>query len=254
MELRMIKQGKTVPYERRNELAKKRRLKFPNPLATFRILSTKEAGFALIYIGIISLCYLFLGAGSTLAAFVRGRIIDSRFRYHAKKQGVHLAPNRDIDLKDFPIERARLEVAVPTLAVGSLSMIGFGWMVQCKGNLAGPLIILFVLGFCINASHNAVAVLLVNIFPGQAGTATAANNLTPCWLGAGATSGVVPMIAKIGIGWTTTFFAAIVIATSPILWYIMVNGPKWRREARERKHNMEEVEAGRKDVSKCEDA
>lgn len=222
----------------------------------------KEAGFALVYIAIvccglysttalipsqfgniygfneiqIALCYLPLGAGSMLAAFVRGRVIDSRFKVHAKRLGYPLEFNRGMDLSDFPIERARIEVALPTLALGSACIIGFGWMVQERIKLAGPLIFLFVIGFCISASMNSVAVLLVDVFPGKAGSATAANNLCRCWLGAAATSGVVPMINKIGMGWTTTFFGLLPIVFSPVLWYIMINGPKWRKRTQQAKY------------------
>lgn len=172
---------------------------------------TKEAGFILFYIGIvacsyyttlsllpsqfgeiygfnqiqIALCYLPLGSGSLLAGFTRGKIIDSRYRYHAKRLGLPIERNRKADLTNFPIERVRLEVALPTLTLGMICMIGFGWMIQYKVNLAGPLILSFVIGFCVSASVNTVSVLLVDIFPGRAGAASAASNLVRCWLGAG---------------------------------------------------------------------
>jgi len=274
VENRILAEGQTVPYEQRDELARHRKLRFPNPFETVKIVFTKEAGFVLGYIGIvacgfyattalipsqfgsiygfnqiqIALCYLPLGCGSLLAGLIRGRIIDARYKYHAKRLGMPLEYNRRVDLTNFPIERARLEVAIPTLALGSACSIGFGWMVQYKVNLAGPLILLFIMGFCTSASINTVSVLLVDMYPGKAGSATAANNLVRCWLGAGATSGVVPMINKVGMGWTTTFFALLVFGFSPILWYIMENGPKWRRATKERKERQEAERAARADV------
>ncbi|KAF2239490.1 putative quinidine resistance protein 2 [Viridothelium virens] len=267
IEKRLLTEGRPIQSDKRDELARERKLRFPNPLETVKIVFTKEAGFALGYIGIvccgyyatvtlvpsqfgtvygfnqiqIALCYLPLGCGSMLAAFVRGRIIDSRYRAYAKRLGMPLDFNRRVDLSNFPIERARLEVAIPTLILGSACMIGFGWMVQYKINLAGPLIFLFLIGFCISASVNTVSVLLVDIYPGRAGTAAAANNLVRCWLGAGVTSGVVPLINKIGIGWTTTFYGLLIIAFSPVLWYIMKNGPEWRRATKERKKQQEAI-------------
>lgn len=124
-------------------------------------------------------------------------------------------------------------------------MIGFGWMIQYKVNLSGPLILLFVIGFCTSASLNTINVLLVGIFPGRAGSATAANNLVTCWLGAGATSGVVPLIDKVGIGWTTSFLAALNVLFCPILWYIMKNGPQWRRNSTEKKRQQGEKKTAR---------
>nr|POE99461.1 itaconate transport protein [Quercus suber] len=265
VEKRLTGEGRPLEYTRKTEMAKTRKLHFPNPLETVKIVFTREAGYALGYVGIvccgfyataalipsqfgrvynfnqiqIALCYLPLGVGSTIAAFVRGRIIDSRYRYHAKRLGLPLISNRNVDLSDFPIERARLEVALPTVALGTACIIGFGWMIQYKVNLAGPLIFLFVIGFCVSASLNTVSVLLVDLYSGRAGTATAANNLVRCFLGAGATSGVIPLINKIGIGWTTTFFGLLNVLFSPILWYIMKNGPTWRREAKENKEKHE---------------
>ena len=274
MEKRFEAEGQPIPYDKRDELARKRKLRFPNPLETVKIVFTKQAGYVLAYIGILScgyyatvalipsqfgavygfnqlqiaLCYLPLGCGSLLAGFVRGRIIDSRYKFHAKRLGMPLKRNRNVDLIDFPIEKARLEVVIPTLALGSACFIGFGWMVQYKVALPGPLIFLFVIGFCVSASVNTVSVLLVDIYPGKAGTASAAANIVRCWLGAGAVSGVEPLINKIGIGWTTTFFALLVVVLSPILWYIMENGPEWRRATRERKKRQEAERAANADV------
>ena len=255
IEKRFIAEGRPIPYDKRNEHARKRKFRFPNPLETVKIVFTKEAGFVLCcgyYATValipsqfgtvygfnqiqIALCYLPLGCGSLLAGFVRGRIIDLGYKVHAKSLGMPLKYNHHVDLSNFPIERVRLEVVVPTVGLGSACLIGFGWMVQYKVILSGPLIFLFVIDFCVSTSINTVSVLLVDIYPGKAGTATAANNLVRCWLGAGATSGVVPLINKIGIGWTTTFFGLLVVVFSPILWCVMENGPKWRRAAKERK-------------------
>ncbi|KAF2656836.1 MFS general substrate transporter [Lophiostoma macrostomum CBS 122681] len=261
VEQRLKAEGRPIPYAKRDELARNRKLRFPNPLESVKIVFTKEAGFMLFYIGMlcccyyatvalipsqfhrvygfnqlqIALCYLPLGFGSLLASFVRGRIIDANYKAHAKRLNFPLEYNRRVDLSEFPIERARLEVAVPTIATAVAFLIGFGWMIDAKVHLAGPLVFLFVIGFCVSASLNTFGVLLVDLYPGKAGTAAAANNLVRCGLGAGATSAVQPLIDAIGIGWTITFFAGLVIAFSPIMWYVMKNGPKWRRATKERR-------------------
>lgn len=128
-------------------------------------------------------------------------------------------------------------------------MIGFGWMIQAKINLAGPLIFLFIIGFCVSASVNTISVLLIDIYPGRAGAASAANNLVRCWMGAGATAAVQPLINKIGIGWTTTLYALLSVLFSPILFYVMRNGPRWRRAAKEKKERQEAERAARTDVA-----
>jgi MFS family permease len=254
--------GRSPPSEKKCEasLEKDRGLRFPNPFSVLVLLVQKECGPILIYAALvssgmystvalipsqfqriyafnelqISLCYLPLGCGTIAAAFVRGRIIDSRFRHYAKQLGLEVVRNRKMDLTNFPLERARIEVALPTLFLGAICILGFGWTIQCETNLAGPLVLLFFIGFCASATTNTFQVLLVDIYPGRAGAVTAANNLLRCWLGAGATALVIPMIDAMGIGWTCTFFSLVVIAFSPLLWYIMKHGPEWRREATEK--------------------
>jgi len=74
----------------------------------------------------------------------------------------------------------------------------------------------------------------------MAATATAANNIVRCWMGAGATALVVPMINAWGVGWTGTFLGLMIIFFSPMLWYIMRNGPTWRKEAKEKRDKKAE--------------
>ncbi|KEF56812.1 uncharacterized protein A1O9_07002 [Exophiala aquamarina CBS 119918] len=241
----------------RSSTTKTPRLRFPNPFSVLRLLIQKECGPILVYAALvssgmfstvalipsqfqriygfnelqISLCYIPLGCGTIAAAFVRGRILDSRFRYYAKQLQLEVVKNRRMDLTNFPLERARIEVALPTLFLGAACTIGFGWTLQYETSLAGPLILVFFIGFSASATSNTLQVLLVDIYPGRPGAVTAANNLLRCWLGAGASALVIPMIDAMGIGWTSTFFSLIVIAFSPLLWYIMKHGPRWRREA-----------------------
>lgn len=237
-------------------------LRFPNPFAVLALLIQKECGPILIYTALfssgmfstvalipsqfkrvygfdelqISLCYIPLGCGTIAAAFIRGRIIDSRFRHYANELGLEVVRNRKIDLTNFPLEKARIEVVLPTLYLGSACIIAFGWTVQCETHLAGPLILLFFIGLCSSATNSTFQVLLVDIYPGRAGAVTAANNLLKCWLGAAAAALVIPMINSIGVGWTCTLFSLLVVACSPLLWFIMKHGPRWRREAAEKKN------------------
>ena len=265
-ERRAIREGKDIQYDKRDELAKTRRIRFPNPLATIGLLLQRECGFALLYSGILSttfyitlalvpsqfariyqfnelriaLCYIPFGVGSLVAAFNRGKMIDTNFRRHTKRLGISYEKNREIDLTNIPVERARLEVAIPTILLGSACTIGFGWMLHYRINLAGPLIMLFVLGFCLSASLNSIVVLMVDIYPGKAGTVNASNNLLRCSLGAGATAGIVPMINSWGIGWSLSFFGILNLVTTPLLWHVMRQGPKWRAEARQKRLEKED--------------
>ena len=76
--------------------------------------------------------------------------------------------------------------------------------------------------------------MLVDLYPYSPSTATAANNLCRCLIGAAGTGIIIPMIGGMGRGWCFTFLAAVVYLTSPLLWVITKWGPKWREERRVR--------------------
>jgi hypothetical protein len=259
-ERKALLKGTPIKYAERDELAQTRHIRFPNPFTTILLLLQKECGFALLYSAFlsctyyatmslipsqfgsiykfndlqVSLCYIPFGIGSMTAAFNRGRMIDTNFRRHCKRLGITYDRKYQADLADFPIERARLEVAIPTVFLGSAFVIGLGWMLQAHVNLAGPLIFIFGIGFCLSASINTVQVLMIDLYPGKTATVTASNNLLRCLLGAGATASVVPIIDGIGIGWCLTLFGLVNLVTTPLLWYIMKEGPGWRAERRKK--------------------
>ncbi|KAF5978775.1 major facilitator superfamily transporter [Fusarium bulbicola] len=271
MERRSMKEGNDVPHNERDGLGGSQDAYswIPNPFSTITLLLERECGFTLLYGSLrccsfyatltlipsqfhaiygfnelqIALCFIPFGVGSLVAAFNRGRMLDSNFRRHATRLGITTDKNKQTDLTNFPIERARLEVALPTILLGSACMVGFGWTLHYKTNLAGPLILLFVIAFCLSASLNCATCLMLDLYPGKAGTVTASNNLLRCLLGAGATAAVVPMINAIGTGWTLTVFALLNIVSLPLLWHVMRHGPGWRAETA-RKKEMEQTRAG----------
>lgn len=80
-----------------------------------------------------------------------GALVDWNYRRWAKKLGYPMQKNRQTDLSNFPIERARLEISLPLLLTASLSVIGYGWLMDHKVSLAGPIIMLFTMGYSLIA-------------------------------------------------------------------------------------------------------
>lgn len=76
---------------------------------------------------------------------------------------------------------------------------------------------------------------MVDIYPGRPATATAANNIVRCELGAAASAAIVPMSEAMGNGWAYTLLTLLFIAYSPALWACMWYGMKWRKAKREKK-------------------
>ncbi|KAF3768120.1 hypothetical protein M406DRAFT_61800 [Cryphonectria parasitica EP155] len=187
----------------------------------------------------IGLMYLPMAGGSVVAAFIVGPAINWNYRRHAKRLGMTLTKGRQDDLTNFPIERARIEVGLPLLGLATCVLFAWGWALQYKASIAVPAVLLFLMGIGMIGFNNTSSVLVVDMYPGKAGAATAANNLTRCLVGAAATAAITPMINGIGSGWAFTIFGFLYLIGGPILLVIMKNGIKWRRQLREKQARKE---------------
>lgn len=180
----------------------------------------------------VGLMYLPLAGGSVGAASIVGPLINWNYKRHCAKLGIPYDRSRQQDLSEFSLERARLEIGLPLLAVGGASLIGWGWAMHAVVHVAVLCVISVILGIGMIGYSNTTNVLLVDLHPGKAGTATAANNLTRCLVGAGASAAIVPMIDAMGVGGAFTLVGGLYfVCFAPIL-AIMVWGMKWRAELR----------------------
>lgn len=184
----------------------------------------------------IGLSYLPMAGGSVVAAFGVGPLMNKNYARHCRRLGIPYDRTRQQDLSNFPIERARLEVGAPLLLLSAAGTAGWGWALQGPhaAHVAVPYVLLFIQGAALIGFNNTASALLVDVNPGKAGTATAANNLTRCLVGAGASAAIVPLIETVGDGWAFTLVGALYIAFSPLLWLVVRNGMRWRQRARER--------------------
>jgi len=257
-----------------NTQSGKKKHGFPNPLASLNILLDKQTAVLLFYNALIfaafydvtavipsqfaqiyhfndlqiGLCYIPFGFGSTIGALVNGQLLDRNFARWCRKLDVQVRKGRDQDLSNFPIERARLEIALPATYVASAMTIVFGWVLDVEGPLAAILVVLFLTSFSMTVAFNVTSTLLVDFYPKSPATATAANNLVRCLLGAGATAAVIPMVNAMGRGWTFTFLALLLLVASPMMWLNIWYGMKWRAERKERDERKQQArEAKRSD-------
>lgn len=268
--LQTRKQSNSQTLERtvsRSTLQEMRTLRIPNPLNTLHIIKEKDVALLLFYNSIvycafydvmasapqlfeqiygfdslqIGLSFLPFGAGCFLAPTLTGRLMDWNFRRIAKRIGYHIQKGKANDLRTFPIERCRIEVALPLTFIGDAAILCYGWVMQVETNLAAPLILMFFQGLTLTGAFNALSVMLVDLYPLSPATATAANNLVRCTMGAGATVAVIYMIDAMGRGWCFTLIAGVVAALSPILWVLERWGPQWRETRRLRAGKKEET-------------
>ncbi|CAG8291862.1 unnamed protein product [Penicillium salamii] len=238
----------------------------PNPISALLIATQKEMGLVLLYgsflyagyMAVIStlstelasrfgfnsiqvgLCFLPMGVGSISSRWIVGRALDWNFRREASLQGMIIQKNRQQDIENFNIERARLAMTFPLLYSASLCILAYGWVMQYRTSLAGPLVMLFFTGLTTTSAFNTLSTLVVDINYQSAATATAANNLFRCLMGAGATAVASPLIKAIGIGWTSTFIAGLWVLGSPALWIVYYRGYSWRQELANRDQRQSE--------------
>ncbi|KAG8167304.1 hypothetical protein KVR01_002993 [Diaporthe batatas] len=229
-----------------------------NPFATLKICLDKEAAIVLLANGIsyagyyavasaipaqfaeiygfnalqIGLSFIPIGVASGISAMTVGRAVDWNFARHARRLGItpEEAKKKNRDLGAFPIESVRCEIALPVLILASISTIIYGWVLDFRTSVAGPLVMLFPVGFCASGFFTILSILMVDIYPDAPAAATAANNLVRCWLGAGASGLILPMVNGMTSGWAYTFIAFLYLLLVPLLWIIMRYGPRWRKE------------------------
>ncbi|KAL2189318.1 MFS general substrate transporter [Thermothelomyces heterothallicus CBS 203.75] len=239
----------------------KRELRFPNPVNALRVVFEKDLALLLFYNTMIylvfiliaatvstefadiyhltdlqiGLCYLPYGLGCCLAAILQGYVLDANYRRIARSIGFTIDYKRGDDLRNFPIEKARILPVYPVLSAGIAAVIAYGWVLQAETNLAGPLVLLFVVGLCVTGSFSILNTLIVDLYPEAPATAVAANNLVRCLFGAAGTAFIESMLGALGRGWTYTFWALVLVVFSPILWVLTARGPHWREARRVRK-------------------
>ena len=169
---------------------------------------------------------------------VVGRLMDMNYKRIAKQVGITIDVERGEDMRNFPIELARIQVIWVILYPGIAAILCYGWALQREANLAVPLVLLSIIGLSLTGTFNVVTVMLVDLYPSSPATATAASNLIRCLMGAAGTAVIIQIIDAMGRGWCFTFVAGVCFVTSPLLYVAVKWGPKWREErrVREEKH------------------
>lgn len=182
----------------------------------------------------VGLMYLPMAAGSLLAAFAVGPGMNWNFRRHARKLGLPVDRTRRTDLTDFPIEKVRLQIALPLLVLGAAVMICWGWVTNNRADIEEVCALVFVTGIGLVGVNTAINALIIDIFPDQAGAALAAYNLAKSMMGAAASGYIDPMIAAMGLNWAFTLMGGLYLCFVPVLLLIMKKGIGWRKQRHER--------------------
>lgn len=252
----------------------RQKITFPNPMLTLKAFAVKESAMLLVPAGLsfgsyyalltgasdtfktvygfsevkVSLMYIPLGAGGIVSAFSTGKLVDWNFQRHARRLGVRLVPNRRQDLSNFPIEKARLQIALPIFCLGSACVIIYGWVIEKQYTVAAPIILMLVMSWAISAFFQVLNVLLVDTYPGRGAAVTAAVNIARCEVGAAAAAAISPMTEGVGAGFAYTIIALITFATLPMLLLAAKFGMKWRGETADKERKKAEEKCARRQV------
>ncbi|KAF2030720.1 MFS general substrate transporter [Setomelanomma holmii] len=269
-----IREGRGEEFEAKErkarELAKKRKFQYPNPLKSVMILREKDAAIIISSIAIntgvllptmasmtplfgkvygfntfqVGLCYLPIGCAAIIAGVFNSRVMDWNYRRWAKKLNFPYERKRTTDLRNFPIEKSRLQPIFIFTPIVAICTISFGWVMQSHANLAVPLILGFIIGYAQVSTSNNLSSLLVDLFPEKASTVSAASNLVRCWLAGGLTAAVDPMLNGMGWGWCFTLFGGLLVLGLSLISVEYRKGMAWRGQRRVRKERKEEAKAG----------
>ncbi|GAM84947.1 hypothetical protein ANO11243_029500 [Dothideomycetidae sp. 11243] len=265
--------------QKQQQMPERRPLRFPNPLNGLKLLGEKDIGLLLIVNALlfslwycvlsttpylfaklyqfdqlqIGLCYLPLGVGAMCAPVINGKLLDWNFRRTAARIGMKIDRKRATDLKEFPLEKARMEIIMPFMFTTITCNFIYGWVMHKGAPLPAALVLQFIIGIANTAAFAGMNVLLVDLFPQSPSTVIAANNLCRCFLGAGATAVVIPLVDAIGTGGAFSLACGLLALTTPISWVLVQKGPGWRMERREKMAKLKE-EKERQRLEKEEEA
>jgi MFS family permease len=176
----------------------------------------------------IGLTFLANGFGCIIGSLTTGKFLD--FEYRRFKRRYENNP------EDFPLEQARLRTVWLWGGMEAASLLVFGWTLRFHVHISVPIIATFFLGWAATSVISVVTTYMVDVFPKQSASATAALNLVRCLMAAGGTAAVLPIISAIGSGWTFTITMALILVSFGLVVIQMRVGPKRRhkRAAREK--------------------
>lgn len=179
----------------------------------------------------IGLAYLPRSAGIITGGYVNGTLMDRNYRATAREIGLTIDRERGDDLRHFPIEKARTRRCWCILAILTVTLIGYGWVLEQGSHVSIPLLLQFVQGFIGTSIYTIFNTLLVDVFADSPSTAAAAASISRCTLAASGVAAVQPLVGILGRGW---YFTTLAVVTGGIgfvvVWVIRSWGAKWRHE------------------------
>ncbi|KAI0552201.1 major facilitator superfamily transporter [Xylaria curta] len=210
----------------------------PNPIQSFRILRRKDVAISIMPGSLLYTvyCCVHTSLASTfipiyhlselqaiVSTLISSKWIDHEYRLIAEAHGLPTTQASGDDLLQFPIEKARLRSALLPAAVAFASVLSYGWL-----HIAGPTVLLFVIGFSIQTCFNINNTLLVDINQDLPATAQASSNIVRCILFSILVAVLEKLINATGLGFTFTILSAFCLVAGGFYQIKKTNGMNWR--------------------------
>ncbi|KAJ7090815.1 MFS general substrate transporter [Mycena belliarum] len=178
----------------------------------------------------LGLCFLAIGGGMVLGTLFCGKVLD--WDYQRVRRSIPVAQGQTVEAgkpdETFPIEKARLRLVPALLFIYVVSCIGYGWCIERRTHIAGPLVLLVLIGLVGPSMFNPIGTLIVDLMPTHGSSITACNNLVRCGLGAALVSAIQPLLDALGAGYTYLLLGGICALTGPIVYLVIRIGPRSR--------------------------
>lgn len=179
----------------------------------------------------IGLCYLGIGGGMAIGSSLNGKMLDWEYGRISKQTGLATDLSQERDGK-YPIENARLRLLPILVLLLVVCCAGYGWCIENKVNIAGPLILQFLVGYVAIAVMNSTQTLMVDLFPSQGASITACNNLVRCSLSAILVAVLDLILRSVGVAWTYVLLGGLSLLAIPLIYLEIMIGPACREKRR----------------------
>ncbi|KAK4686771.1 hypothetical protein P7C73_g3346, partial [Tremellales sp. Uapishka_1] len=169
------------------------------------------------------------GLGTICTSLLNGRQIDYFYRKETERVGGDFKKKPD----EFRIEYTRLRCLFPFMTCFLCASIALGWCLETQAPLAVTLVVNFFVGLG-TGTINTATVYGQDVVVGKGGAVSASLNLVRCIFGAIGTACIQQMYSSIGPGWSMVLLSGICLAGTPLLWVVITQAPKWRKQRAEK--------------------
>ncbi|KDN52609.1 MFS general substrate transporter [Tilletiaria anomala UBC 951] len=176
----------------------------------------------------VGLVLFSLGAGGMIGSICGGRLSDRNLMRKRCATG-HPAPAEE-----------RLMAVRLLCILTPLMFVAYAWLVDKKVNVAGPVIVLFFLGFVQFGAYSSVLSYLVDANKGRAAAAVSTNSVYRGAFACVASQIAGPLQDRMGDGWFNTGWAVVLALAQAMLFLVAYRGNAWRTKAAARKAEAEQ--------------